>query len=135
MLDTLYMFIIMLWTKTLFLSCSDVMYRCFFGCNEHSDVVITSAFVNSLHHFLLQKGKYCAIMLKYFSPDRFPATLLCALTLDSFLYRLRKLMKQGKNSLMLRQFRHLSFLVLKTEKRKRLSYPFRNSRWVTGFTL
>ncbi|PWZ25238.1 Nuclear pore complex protein NUP155 [Zea mays] len=37
---------------------------------------------------------------------------------DSFLCRLRKLMKQGKNSLMLRQFRHLSFLVLKTEKRK-----------------
>lgn len=69
-------------------------------------------------------------MLKYFSPDRFPVTLLWVLTLDAFLYRLRKLTKRGKNSLMLRRFRHLSFLVLKTEKRKRLSYPFRNLRWV-----
>lgn len=69
-------------------------------------------------------------MPKQFSAVRFSFTLLCALTLDAFFFRLRKLTKQGKNSLMLRRFRHHSFLVLKTEKRKRLSYPFRNSRWV-----
>jgi hypothetical protein len=116
----------------LFAQITHLVVAAVIGMQELARGFTKGKFVTS---FLLQKSKYCAIMLKYFSPNRFPVTLLCALTLDSFLNRLRKLMKQGKNSLMLRQFCHLSFLVLKTEKRKRLSYPFRNSRWVTRFTL
>jgi hypothetical protein len=75
MLDTLYMFIIMLWTKTLFLSCSDVMSSCFFGCNEHSDVVITSAFVNLLHHFYSRKVNLVQLCLNIFHRTDFQ--LLC----------------------------------------------------------
>jgi len=52
--------------------------------------------------------------------------------IDAFLCRLKKLTKQGRNSLMQRRFHRLNFLVLRTEKRKRLNYPFKNMRCVYG---